>query len=329
MNSLKKDLVKLISFTILCSFLAAILAPGAYSQSVPDSMTSQMDRMRALEIEIVQLENQLAEAQAKVVENIRKVKELDYKINACYVRMDKVENEIKDIRQSMNNKVRDLYMDGRKDSLVDILCADDVTDFLASVDRMIQITTEQSRILSELNEKRDDLEEQEAKLAEYKSHQEELIKSSDIDQLSAQLDAKRNELANITASLIQNEPAVSYSPDTTNFDPGNVYQEPDEDGFVRTGQIFSGYSSWYGNEFHGRPTASGEIFNEHALTCAHKTLPFGTWLKVTFRGKSVICRVNDRGPFVKGRMLDLSRGSAEAIGLSGVQWVDCEIVIPK
>lgn len=76
-------------------------------------------------------------------------------------------------------------------------------------------------------------------------------------------------------------------------------------------------ASWYGPDFHGRPTASGERFNMHALTCAHKTLKFGTRLMVTNpdNGRSVIVTVNDRGPFVRGRDLDLSYGSAKAIGL--------------
>jgi rare lipoprotein A len=75
-------------------------------------------------------------------------------------------------------------------------------------------------------------------------------------------------------------------------------------------------ASWYGFE-SGSRTASGERFNPHALTCAHRSLPFGTRLQVSYRGRSVICRVNDRGPFVRGHSLDLSLGAARAIGLLG------------
>ena len=79
-------------------------------------------------------------------------------------------------------------------------------------------------------------------------------------------------------------------------------------------------ASWYGPGFHGRKTASGERFNTHAYTAAHKSLPFGTRLKVTNvgTGRSVVVRVNDRGPFVRGRELDLSHAAARAIGMSGV-----------
>jgi rare lipoprotein A len=84
-------------------------------------------------------------------------------------------------------------------------------------------------------------------------------------------------------------------------------------GFGRT---FSGMASFYGNE-SGRKTASGQRFNQEAMTAAHRSLPFGTKLRVTHGGRSVIVTINDRGPFVRGRVLDLSTGAARAIGLTG------------
>jgi len=74
-------------------------------------------------------------------------------------------------------------------------------------------------------------------------------------------------------------------------------------------------SSWYGPGFDGRFTASGERYNQNALTAAHKTLPFGTRLRVCFKRCAVV-RVTDRGPFIHGRDIDLSKGAADAIGLT-------------
>src|SRR3954454_1585087 len=81
----------------------------------------------------------------------------------------------------------------------------------------------------------------------------------------------------------------------------------------------SGAASWYGPGLHGKRTANGERFNTHALTAAHKTLPFGTKLRVTNErtGQSVV-RINDRGPYAHGRDIDLSKAAAQAVGLSGV-----------
>lgn len=80
-----------------------------------------------------------------------------------------------------------------------------------------------------------------------------------------------------------------------------------------------GYASWYGKGFHGRPTASGEIYNMYAYTAAHKTLPLGTYCLVEnlSNGKRVVVKVNDRGPFVKNRIIDLSYSAAKAIGMIG------------
>ena len=94
-----------------------------------------------------------------------------------------------------------------------------------------------------------------------------------------------------------------------------------------SGHSFSGMASFYGNE-SGSKTASGQRFNQNDLTAAHRSLPFGTKLRVTHGGRSVVVTINDRGPFVRGRVLDLSTGAARAIGLTsaGVGRVTAEVV---
>ncbi len=91
----------------------------------------------------------------------------------------------------------------------------------------------------------------------------------------------------------------------------------------RARTIQAGPAAWYGPGFHGQPTASGERFNTNELTAAHQTLPFGTRVKVVHQKtrRSVVVRINDRGPYAHGRVIDLSWASAQAIGLSGVAQV--------
>jgi rare lipoprotein A len=93
-----------------------------------------------------------------------------------------------------------------------------------------------------------------------------------------------------------------------------------------TGWTESGIASWYGPRFQGKRTANGERFNTNELTAAHKTLPFGTRVRVKSQvnGKEVVVRINDRGPFIKGRIIDLSFAAAQAIGLVGVKKVEIE-----
>jgi rare lipoprotein A len=92
-----------------------------------------------------------------------------------------------------------------------------------------------------------------------------------------------------------------------------------------SGRTFSGVASYYGSE-SGSKTASGERFNQNAMTCAHRSLPFGTKLRVSAGGRSVVVTVNDRGPFVRGRVLDLSKGAARALGMGGLARVTAEVI---
>jgi len=90
----------------------------------------------------------------------------------------------------------------------------------------------------------------------------------------------------------------------------------------------TGLASWYGPGFEGALTASGEVFDPYGYTAAHKTLPFGTQLSVSYAGRTVEVTVNDRGPYSGGRDLDLSQGAAEYLGLTsaGVDWVEYHVV---
>ncbi len=98
---------------------------------------------------------------------------------------------------------------------------------------------------------------------------------------------------------------------------------PDAKGFSQRG-----IASWYGKKFHGRKTSSGEVYNMYAMTAAHKTLPLGTWVQVRHlnSGKQIVVRVNDRGPFVHGRVIDLSYTGAKALDMLGPGTVRVEVV---
>lgn len=103
---------------------------------------------------------------------------------------------------------------------------------------------------------------------------------------------------------VQPEPAPEAEP---------IVEESQERGSF----IAEGNASFYGGKFHGRKTASGAIFNKHAMTAAHPKLPFGTRVRVTHvrNGRSVVVTINDRGPFVKSRIIDVSRAAAEQLGM--------------
>lgn len=116
---------------------------------------------------------------------------------------------------------------------------------------------------------------------------------------------------NTTASM---DPTTTGSISQNTFEAGKEYQR--------------GMASWYGPGFHGRRTASGETFNSSEMTAAHRYLPFGTRLRVVneSNGRSVVVRVNDRGPFTHRRVIDLAKGPAQALGLtsSGTAYVSLQ-----
>lgn len=98
---------------------------------------------------------------------------------------------------------------------------------------------------------------------------------------------------------------------------------------LHNGHSQLGMASWYGPSFHGKPSASGEPYDMWALTAAHRTLPFGTWVQVTKveTGKRVTVRINDRGPFIKGRIIDLSYGAARELAMIGEGTSDVSLTI--
>lgn len=108
-------------------------------------------------------------------------------------------------------------------------------------------------------------------------------------------------------------------------------QTTDLSGYRLTGKSQSGIASWYGPGFHGRRASDGSLFNMNALTAAHRFLPFGTRVRVFnhSNGKSCIVKITDRGPFVAGRIIDLSKQAARTIGMTGVSKVTIEVLAPE
>ncbi|MFH1487314.1 MAG: septal ring lytic transglycosylase RlpA family protein [Pseudomonadota bacterium] len=100
------------------------------------------------------------------------------------------------------------------------------------------------------------------------------------------------------------------------------YPLPDAEGFVQYGK-----ASWYGRDFQGRPTSSGEIYDMYGESAAHKTIPLGTYVKVQnlSNGKEIVVKVNDRGPFVKGRVIDLSYAAGKELDMIGQGVVDAKV----
>lgn len=141
---------------------------------------------------------------------------------------------------------------------------------------------------------------------------------------AASTSATRSRLADFLAKRLHKKPETPVSaadakaPEALEAPAADT---PIDEKYRLTGEaareLERGHASWYGGRFHGRRTASGENYNKYALTAAHKTLPFGTIVRVrsVALGREVDVRINDRGPFAPGRVIDVSQAAAEALGL--------------
>ncbi|MEB3282651.1 MAG: septal ring lytic transglycosylase RlpA family protein, partial [Lyngbya sp.] len=123
---------------------------------------------------------------------------------------------------------------------------------------------------------------------------------------------------------------MGYAPPLSKIEGKSPFNHLENAFNRRVLDAVEGWASWYGPGFHGRLTANGERFNQYEMTAAHRSLPFGTTVRVTNtnNGRSVVVRINDRGPFSGGRIIDLSVAAAEAIGMisSGVAPVKVEVL---
>jgi len=121
------------------------------------------------------------------------------------------------------------------------------------------------------------------------------------------------------------ETTSTYEPSPKPYKVRGKWYQPRSNAF---GFRQKGYASWYGKKFHGRKTSNGETYNMYAISAAHKTLPFNTIVRVRNldNGKVLDVRINDRGPFVRGRIIDLSYGAAQKIGMVGPGTARVEII---
>jgi len=131
------------------------------------------------------------------------------------------------------------------------------------------------------------------------------------------------------------KPLKLETPDLA-LDAAPLPEVPVDDKYLLTGEaareLERGQASWYGPRFHGRLTASGERYDKYALTAAHKTLPFGTVVRVRSLlapGREVEVRINDRGPFAPGRVIDLSQAAAEVLGLRALGVTEVSLKVPE
>jgi rare lipoprotein A (peptidoglycan hydrolase) len=241
-----------------------------------------------------------------------------------------------------NDRVASIYKLGTSKYYEILVTADTFTDSISRLSLlgiisendmglMERVRAEQEEVRA-LHARVDSLKQaQMHSIADLQKHRVELETTvasgqAQIDTQSSELEKTRQKEREMAAAESQTDPQNdSFSLYSGLMGPSLPAPAPTAGDAEGTGVVLDGIASWYGPGFNGHTTANGEIYNMYDFTAAHKTLPFNTRLKVTYNGRSVLVRINDRGPYVGERFLDLSAASAQAIGLSGIGYVTAEI----
>lgn len=343
--------------------LAAMLAPAAAAPPTPTAdelagkrskaaeVRQDMDRMQqdlsARIAESTRVSAQLSQVRGESAETARKLRWVEARLT-------------RDQRQ-LNAFVVHTYQAGELSVLSTLLGAESFPDFLARA-RFIELLGEhEAETVSQLKESREAsrrlraaLEARRGELAALHAKaqgqrdrleadlaaQERMLDSMDSD--IARLVDEQERASRTTAVGVRWAPAAgttgwmaaaSLAPGaygTVDSHPGRRYLIPAgvPASYRSTGVTMRMGATSYSNADNGTGTSSGRPFDDRELTCAHKTLPFGTLVAVSYAGKHIIVAVTDRGPFTPGRDIDLSRGAASALGLPGIGRVDTELVAP-
>lgn len=268
--------------------------------------------------------------------------------------VDQADATLAKAEEAFRNRVVAVYKRGSYDVLALLLSSDTLTELVSRMALLTRIVEDDGRVVADLNLAAADARYQQSVLADLQAQdrmleeelearittlsallaeQESLIIQLTVEAREALLAARqltastRQQWRNASIPIGTDIPRATATVDSQ---PGLTYVISSymPRSYHSTGETYAAVCSWYGPGFNGRGTASGQIFNEDDFTCASRTLPFGTVLALTRGDRRIIVYVNDRGPYIDGRDLDLSKAAATALGFSGVATVQVEVVVP-
>lgn len=300
------------------------------------------EELNRLTYELLELRSRRNAAESDCIALREEMHALDMKICDAELSIRQLEEVRRGLQDSYNRSMRSLYKMGSVTELEIFLESQKLEDAWQDHAVYERLMASDGSQIEELEGKQAELDAKKRSLKEARQRRERIAETLDIQGLDMRINELEARLSEINDRLREKSASGAKGSGQGRRQQPSPWQVPSAgkvldrvssppplSDFERTGIASGGYTTCYGEEFDGSPTASGVIFHMYDYTCAHKTLPFGTWLLVTFEGRHVIVQVNDRGPFVPGRVLDLSLGAAQGIGLEGVQWTDFEVLVPK
>ena len=283
------------------------------------------------------LERQLADLNETRDKLSTEIAEASAEIGILEAGVNDAEDRYEEALDSYVDRAIAAYKSGPSEDLALLLSTTTIDDFFTIVEVQRRAAAQDQEALALLQSSKDAAERVQQEIDERK--QRLLAQSARVESVAGEIESKLEQRRTILRELsreierLEEQARIAAQeaaqPDVAFLDllqpSGPAPGIPD--GFAGTGVTFEGIASWYGPGFEGNPTASGDIFDPSLFTAASRDLPLGTWLYVTHGSRGVVVLVNDRGPYIDDRVLDLSQAAAEAIGISGLGWIEAEILI--
>jgi rare lipoprotein A len=316
--------------------VAALAAQGSAAATDLDSLRARAqliaDQVSAREHDLERLEGRHAELTEEITQASADIGVLELELHRAEAARTRATQEYID-------RAVEAYMDGSTTHLALLLSAKDMNQLFTIAEATAASARKDAASVDQALAAEHEAERRQLQIDDRKQR---LLAAQDrVGAVTASIEnalaARRELLAHLTAEVAELErqareaAAAAARPDEAFLEllGGSGPSIAIPDGYAGTGVTFEGLASWYGPGFEGNHTASGDIFDSSLYTAASKELPLGTWLFVQRNGRGVVVLVNDRGPYVGDRILDLSRAAAEVIGLTGpgVGWVEAEILV--
>lgn len=334
---------------------AALVAQLPPSPVGADPIVEQRAKVRSAEAEISKLQKRLATILGDTQSLKTSIETTHGALGQSIVQIGEMEIQVEKTRQIFNTRAREAYKRGgwlqatvllRVRTLAQVLSVSrilgkTIRQDVSAYEGFILAREELVRQKDALELQKQDLLTASAKMASIRREFQSALNAAQrfLSTAKAELvrleEERRRQLAAVSPAVEARRTARQAELDRKLaavlawYAPGMGAEPYMPEQFSSTEIVTTGLASWYGPGFDGRRASSGATYNMNQLTAASLVLPFGTFLKVTLGGKAVIVVITDRGPYVAGRVLDLSLAGAQAIGLSGVKTVRMEVLVPS
>jgi peptidoglycan hydrolase CwlO-like protein len=308
-------------------------------------------RAQAIADRVTELERELSGLRDKKSELETAISSSGARIGILELRLDDAEESLQVAQEIVEARAAEVYKSSSTGADLEMLLAAESMSELAliaevqaaaaladqsAIDDLTDVAERAENSQSELEERKSNLLEARAEIAAVES---DIAGSLDVreDALAALSDEIKElqQQARLAAEEARSGTVPSNLPAPTGDLADRLVGTGPTSGvpgiFTSTGVSFEGEASWYGPGFEGNLTANGDVYDSSLFTAASKTLPLNTYLYIEYEGRGCVVLINDRGPYVGNRILDLSRGTAAAIGMehAGVGWVTAEIIFRK